>query len=160
MAAMTTAGLFSEADLRRAAGERSFGRGVGYLDAVGDLEFGADQVTATVYGTDAYEVVLDLDDGGVTGDCSCPHGQEGFFCKHLVAVGLTALGQAADVPAQRAAAAAKARSLESWLEGLSRDDLFTLVREQVRQDPGSAPPTGATGRCRWAGPGRCPGSGA
>src|ERR1035441_572467 len=105
---------------RRVAGERSFGRGLGYPDAVGDLEFGADQVTATVYGTDAYEVVLDLDDGGVTGDCSCPHGQEGFFCKHLVAVGLTALGQAADVPAQRAAAAAKARSLESWLEGLDR----------------------------------------
>ena len=73
---------------------------------------------------------------------------------------LAGLGQAADVPAQRTAAAAKARSLESWLEGLSRDDLFTLVREQVRQDPGSAPPTGATGRCRWAGPGRCPGSGA
>src|ERR1019366_3074549 len=154
MAVMTMAGLFGEADLRRVAGERSFGRGLGYLDAVGDLETGVDQVTATVYGTDAYEVVLDLDDGGVTGESSCPHGQEGFFCKHLVAVGLTVLGQAGDVPAQRVAAAAKARSLESWLEGLSRDDLFTLVREQVRQDSGSAPPTGATGRCRWARPGR------
>src|ERR1039457_2579033 len=136
MAVMTMAGLFGEADLRRVAGERSFGRGLGYLDAVGDLETGVDQVTATVYGTDAYEVVLDLDDGGVTGECSCPHGQEGFFCKHLVAVGLTVLGQAGDVPAQRVAAAAKARSLESWLEGLSRDDLLTLVREQVRADRG------------------------
>jgi SWIM zinc finger len=136
MAVMTMAGLFGEADLRRVAGERSFGRGLGYLDAVGDLETGVEQVTATVYGTDAYEVVLDLDDGGVTGECSCPHGQEGFFCKHLVAVGLTVLGQAGDVPAQRAAAAAKARSLESWLEGLSRDDLLTLVREQVREDRG------------------------
>ena len=136
MAVMTMAGLFGEADLRRVAGERSFGRGLGYLDAVGDLETGVDQVTATVYGTDAYEVVLDLDDGGVTGECSCPHGQEGFFCKHLVAVGLTVLGQAGDVPAQRVAAAAKARSLESWLEGLSRDDLLTLVREQVREDRG------------------------
>jgi uncharacterized Zn finger protein len=133
---MTMAGLFGEADLRRVAGERSFGRGLGYLDAVGDLEIGVDQVTATVYGTDAYEVVLDLDGGAVTGDCSCPHGQEGFFCKQLVAVGLTALRQAGDVPAQRAAAAAKARSLESWLDGLSRDDLLTLVREQVREDRG------------------------
>jgi len=78
-------------------GEKSFGRGLGYLDAVGDLEIGVDQVTATVYGTDACEVVLDLDDGALTGDCSCPHGQEGFFCKHLVAVGLTALRQAGDV---------------------------------------------------------------
>jgi len=134
MAAMTIASLFSEADLRQAAGERSFGRGVDYLDAVADLEIGEDEVTATVYGTDTYEVVLILDDGGVTGDCSCPHGRDGFFCKHLVAAGLIVLGQAGDVPAQQAAAAAKTRSLESWLEGLSRDDLLTLVREQVRQD--------------------------
>ena len=66
MAAMTMARLFGEADLQRVAGERSFGRGQSYLDAVGDLEIGVGQVTATVYGTDAYEVVLDLGDDGVT----------------------------------------------------------------------------------------------
>jgi uncharacterized Zn finger protein len=136
MAAMTMARLFGEADLQRVAGERSFSRGQGYLDAVGDLEIGVDQVTATVYGTDAYEVVLDLGDDGVTGECSCPHGREGFFCKHLVAVGLTVLGRCGDIPAQQAAAAAKALSLETWLDGLSRDDLLGLVREQVREDRG------------------------
>jgi uncharacterized Zn finger protein len=136
MAIVTMAALFSEADLRRAAGERSFGRGLDYLDAVDDLEIGVDQVTATVYGTDAYEIVLVLGDGGVSGECSCPHGQAGFFCKHLVAAGLTVLREAGDVPRQREAAAAKARSLESWLEGLSRDDLLTLVGEQVREDRG------------------------
>src|SRR6266446_6062877 len=131
MAAMTMARLFGEADLQRVAGERSFGSGQGYLDAVGDLEIGVDQVTAAVYGTDAYEVVLDLGDDGLTGGCSCPHGREGFFCQHLVAVGLTVLRHSGDVPAQQAAAAAKARSLETWLDGLSRDDLLGLVREQV-----------------------------
>jgi len=136
MAAMTMARLFGEADLQRVAGERSFGRGQGYLDAVGDLEIGVGQVTATVYGTDAYEVVLDLGDDGVTGECSCPHGRESFFCKHLVAVGLTVLARSGDVPAQQAAAAATARSLETWLDGLSRDDLLRLVREQVREDRG------------------------
>src|SRR6266851_5750061 len=136
MAIVTMVALFSEADLRRVAGERSFGRGLGYLDAVDDLEIGVDQVTATVYGTDAYEIVLVPGDGGITGDCSCPHGQAGFFCKHLVAAGLTVLRQAGDVPRRREAAAAKARSLESWLEGLSRDDLLTLVGEQVREDRG------------------------
>jgi hypothetical protein len=35
MAAMMMARLFGEADLQRVAGERSFGRGQGYLDAVG-----------------------------------------------------------------------------------------------------------------------------
>jgi uncharacterized Zn finger protein len=136
MAAMSMAWLFGKADLQRVAGERSFGRGQGYLDAVGDLEFGVGQITATVYGRDAYEVVLDLGDDGVTGECSCPHGREGFFCKHLVAVGLTVLARSGDVPAQQAAAAAKARSLETWLDGLSRDDLLRLVREQVREDRG------------------------
>ena len=136
MAAMTMARLFGEADLQRVAGERSFGRGQAYLDAVGDLEIGVGQVTATVYGSDAYEVVLDLGNDGVTGECSCPHGREGFFCKHLVAVGLTVLGRCGDVPAQQAAAAAKARSLETWLDGLSRDDLLGLVRDQVREDRG------------------------
>jgi uncharacterized Zn finger protein len=126
--------LFTEEDLRRAAGERSFGRGLGYLHAVGDLEIGVDRVTATVYGTDDYEVVLDLGGAGVTGECSCPFGQDGNFCKHLVAAGLTVLEQVSDVPAQQAAAAAKAEALESWLAGLSRDDLIALVREHARED--------------------------
>ncbi len=68
-------------------------------DAVEDLEIGVDQVTATVYGSDAYEIVLSLDAGSVTGECSCPHGQDGFFYKHLVAAGLTVaacLGAAPD----------------------------------------------------------------
>jgi len=127
--------LFSEADVRRAAGERSYDRGLDYVDAVADLEFYADEVTATVYGSDAYETVLMLDDGSVTGNCSCPYGQDGFFCKHLVATALAVLRQG-DIGQQRATAAAKARSLESWLEELSRDDLLALVREQLSEDRG------------------------
>ena len=125
---------FRETDLRHAAGDKSYGRGLEYLDAVRNLEIGAEQTTATVHGTDAYEVVLIPDGAGVTGECSCPHGQEGFFCKHLVAVGLTVQRQAEDLPQLRAAAAAKAQALDSWLDGLSRADLLTLVREQVRAD--------------------------
>ena len=125
---------FREADLRHAAGDKSYGRGLEYLDAVRNLEIGAEQITATVHGTDTYEVVLIPDGDGVTGECSCPYGQDGFFCKHLVAVGLTTLRQAEDLPQQRAAAEAKAQALASWLDGLSRADLLTLVREQVRAD--------------------------
>jgi uncharacterized Zn finger protein len=130
---MTLAGLFTEEDLRQAAGERSFDRGRGYLPAVAGLEIGVDQVTATVFGTDDYEVRLDLG-ASAAGDCSCPYGEEGNFCKHLVAVGLTVLGLARDLPAQRAAAEARAGVLEAWLAGLSRDDLLGLVRQQIRED--------------------------
>jgi hypothetical protein len=57
MAAMTMTRLFGEADLQRVARERSSGRGQGYLDAVGDLEIGVGQVTATVYGTGSCEAL-------------------------------------------------------------------------------------------------------
>jgi len=133
---MATAVSFTEADLRQAAGERSFGRGLGYLTAVGDLEIGPDEVTATVYGTDDYAVVLDLAGGGLSGGCSCPYGQDGFFCKHLVAVGLTVLRLGEALPARRAAAAAKAGALDAWLAGLSREDLLAVVRDQIAEDPG------------------------
>lgn len=125
---------FREADLLRVAGEKSYSRGLEYLGAVRNLEIGAEQVTATVHGTDAYEVVLILSGDDVTGECSCPYGQDGFFCKHLVAAGMTVLRQAADLPQQRAAAEARAQMLDSWLDGLSRADLLALVRERVRED--------------------------
>jgi uncharacterized Zn finger protein len=126
--------MFGEADLRRAADGKSFERGLGYLDAVDDLEIGADEVTATVYGSDDYEVVLTLDDDGVGGECSCPYGQDGFFCKHLVAVGLTVLRQAADLPRQRNEAVTRKQSLDEWLGGLSHEELIELLRERVAED--------------------------
>jgi len=125
---------FSEADLLHAAGERSYSRGLEYVDAVRNLQIGAGEITATVYGTDEYEIVLDLNVDGASGECSCPYGQEGFFCKHLVAAGLTVLRGGGDLPQQRAAAAAKAQVLDTWLDGLSRADLLALVHEQIRED--------------------------
>ncbi|MGW7818146.1 SWIM zinc finger family protein [Streptomyces puniciscabiei] len=127
---------FGEDDLRALAGARSFERGLGYLDAVNGLEVGESSVTAVVHGTDVYEVELTLGgDEGVSGWCDCPHGQEGNFCKHCVAVALTVLRRAKTIPRQRAAARARASGLETWLSALSRDELQALVREQITEDP-------------------------
>ncbi|MGI5399195.1 SWIM zinc finger family protein [Streptomyces sp. CA-135486] len=124
-----------EDDLRVLAGARSFERGLGYLDAVSGLEVGEGSVTAVVHGTDVYEVELTLGgDEGVSGSCDCPYGQEGNFCKHCVAVGLTVLRRAKTIPQQRAAARARASGLEAWLSALSRDELLALVREQIAED--------------------------
>ena len=160
---------FTEADLRTAAGRRSFERGLEYLDAVAGLETVGNQIIATVRGSEDYLVVLTL--GGsrpgsarLKGECDCPYGQEGFFCKHCVAVGLTvargaasargAAGRrgtagargaatsrgaagasaAANVPAQRARGRARRSDLESWLSSLSRDDLLALVVDQALED--------------------------
>ena len=48
-------------------------------------------ISATVYGSEPYEVVLSVEGHRLDGECSCPYGQEGHFCKHCVAVALVAL---------------------------------------------------------------------
>ncbi|MGW1091345.1 SWIM zinc finger family protein [Streptomyces sp. NPDC002596] len=126
---------FTEADLRALAGPRSFERGQGYLDAVTGLEVGDGWITATVHGTDAYEVELSLDEPeGLTGECDCPYGMDGNFCKHLVALGLTALARPESLPRQYARARSRVGDLDAWLAALSRDELLALVREQIAED--------------------------
>ncbi|WP_459248509.1 SWIM zinc finger family protein [Streptomyces youssoufiensis] len=126
---------FGEDDLRALSGARSFERGLEYLDAVSGLEVGDGSVAAEVRGIDVYEVELAFGpDQGVSGWCDCPYGQEGNFCKHCVAVGLTVLRREKTLPRQRAAARARASGLEAWLSALSRDDLLALVREQIAED--------------------------
>lgn len=136
----------TEADLRAAAGERSFERGIEYLDAVDDLAVLGDKVTASVRGTDEYIVVLNI--GGnapVSGACDCPYGKEGFFCKHCVAVGLAYLrtrstarrkARTTASAASAASSAAKPRSggVQSWLNSLGREDLLLLVLDQLVED--------------------------
>ncbi|MER6105172.1 hypothetical protein ABT115_23360 [Streptomyces sp. NPDC001832] len=126
---------FTKADLRALAGPRSFERGLGYLDAVTALEVEDGSITATVHGTDAYEVELSLDGPeGLNGECDCPYGMDGNFCKHLVALGLTALARSESVPEQRTRARNRAQDLDAWLAALSRDELLALVREQIAED--------------------------
>lgn len=137
MDAVTHALGFTEEDLRRLAGARSFERGVCYVSAVSRLEIGDETITATVDGSDAYEVELTEDEEGrLSGWCDCPYGQEGNFCKHCVAVGLAVLGQAESVPQQRSPAASRTRLLDDWLESRTREELAALVREQLAGDRG------------------------
>ncbi|MCX5203130.1 hypothetical protein OG897_16940 [Streptomyces sp. NBC_00237] len=126
---------FSEDDLRRLSGHRSFVRGQGYRDAVSCLEVEDGWFSARVQGTEDYAVEIAVDGAGaLSGACDCPYGQEGNFCKHCVAVGLAVLTRASDVPLQRSAAASRAKGLAQWLDSLPREELLALVREQVERD--------------------------
>ncbi|GAA1070118.1 MULTISPECIES: SWIM zinc finger family protein [Kitasatospora] len=134
---MTSASAFTEDDLRSLAGPRSFERGLGYQDAVEEFEVSGGRFTATVYGSDAYEVVLRLDgEHGLSGECDCPYGLDGNFCKHCVAVGLVVLGLGAELPRLRADSESLVGSLESWLESRSQEELLALVRELIDEDRG------------------------
>jgi hypothetical protein len=144
----------TEAALRAAAGEQSFERGVSYLDAVTGLETVGNQVIATVHGTGDYLVVLTLGEAaarrGLRGECGCPYGQEGFFCKHCVAVGLAVMrnargsarrGQARESSNVRRRSGGpadegrnRAGDLSFWLNSLSREELLAIVCDQVIED--------------------------
>jgi uncharacterized Zn finger protein len=131
---------FTEEDLRRAAGPASYARGLGYLERVENLEIDGSGATATVFGTDAYQVRLRFGDAGrgVRGECSCPFGAEGNFCKHCVATGLAALKRG-DFLAGRTQASSAAEpesgSLVSWLTSLSRDELLTELLQLLVDEP-------------------------
>ncbi|MEV0531084.1 hypothetical protein [Kitasatospora sp. NPDC050463] len=132
---MTSSAGFTEDDLSGLAGPRSFERGLGYRDAVAELDVGAQRFTAVVSGTEAYEVVLEVDEEyGLSGECDCPYGLDGNFCKHCVAVGLVVLEKWHELPRLKAEGRARAGALASWLDSRSREDLLLLVRELMDGD--------------------------
>src|SRR5581483_11703159 len=91
---------------------------------VADLEIAASEITARVRGGEEYRVCLRPDQRELRGDCTCPYGREGFFCKHCVAVGLAVLEMEKELPQLLEEARAEWRTLESWLGTLSREELL------------------------------------
>jgi uncharacterized Zn finger protein len=116
---------FSEVDLRVAAGAKSFERGRELISAVSGLRTTAEGVRAAVHGSAVYDVFLGPASPGLVGECSCPFGSAGNFCKHCVAVGLVVLAreQAAGV------------DLRPYLGSLPADELAELVNELASADP-------------------------
>ncbi len=130
---------FTEDDLQRAAGPASYARGLSYLNEVADLEIADTWIAATVFGTETYEVRLSFGPGvsEVLGECSCPFGAEGNFCKHCVAVGLAALksdNPAPDSGGCTASARLEWQSLVTWLTSLTKDELLAALLELAADD--------------------------
>lgn len=69
----------------------SWKRGVDYYEQGKVILLFEDKgkITAKVRGYRTYKVKLWEEDGQLDGSCSCPMGDEGVFCKHCVAAGLT-----------------------------------------------------------------------
>ena len=129
---------FSDADLRRLAGDRSYERAVGYLDAVDVFDELPDGVRAVVSGSEPYRVRLSGRGGRLAGDCDCPHGRDGAFCKHCVAVGLVLL--AANTDSETVAPARKRGrrepvDLRAALESMDHAKLIDLLIELAAANP-------------------------
>jgi uncharacterized Zn finger protein len=126
---------FTKDDLKAAAGAKSFERGLDYVRDVEDLEVASTQVTAWVYGSSKYRVCLTFGDEELSGSCTCPYGQEGFFCKHCVAVGLAVLETGEDLPVLIEATRAERHALESWLESQSKEELLAELLGLLDEEP-------------------------
>jgi uncharacterized Zn finger protein len=74
--------------VQRLASGTSFQRGEDYATGgrVRSLVVRQDALTATVAGSAEYAVRLEVRDGALQHQCSCPVGTDGEFCKHCVAV--------------------------------------------------------------------------
>lgn len=78
------------------AGNRFFDRGYRYFikKNVENLKVTNYKISATVSGSYKYDTEIELsEDGDILYDCTCPIGQGGSFCKHLVATGLAVLNE-------------------------------------------------------------------
>jgi len=86
--------LLEDDSLHQLAGEGAFTRGEKYAqeNRASVDEISARQITGQVRGSTRYTVTLLLNRKRLSGDCNCPAAAEGDFCKHQVALAITARG--------------------------------------------------------------------
>jgi uncharacterized Zn finger protein len=132
--------LVTRLKLRQLAGAKSFERGADYF-AAGQVVSLAEQdgkLTATVQGTDKYQVTLFADGNALASECTCPMGVEGAFCRHCVAVGLAWLANGAEGPRTRKKSAATPVTLEdarAWLAQQDKSKLVEIILDRAATDP-------------------------
>ncbi len=100
---MTRTSSLSDAVLRDIAGATVFARGQAYLaeERVTIRKSNATEVAADVSGTDDYRTRLWFEAGELHSTCSCPHADEGAFCKHMVATALAWRDSLGAAPAEK-----------------------------------------------------------
>jgi uncharacterized Zn finger protein len=143
--------------LLRLAGPRSFVRGEAYLarGRVRSLHDDGPVLAGVVEGSEPYRVELRRDDDGtMVAACTCPHGADGRFCKHAVAVALAGLeGALVDGAAPAAAdAPASEEGLRGWLERQPHGTLVDLLAEAASASPALREGLDARRRADAAGP--------
>ncbi len=124
---------FDVETLRTLTGDRAFARGRDYHKAgqVTILSLEADRVLARVEGSETYRSVLTGKAKRIGGECTCPAFEDYGFCKHLVAVGLTANDAAS---AGVAPSASPMDRIRRHLRGLDTDTLVAMLTDLAERD--------------------------
>ncbi len=118
--------------LLRLAGPRAFVRGEAYLTdgRVRSLHEDGSVLAGVVEGSEAYRVEVHRDARGraeLVAACTCPHGADGRFCKHAVAVALAGL--------EERETRTDEGGLRGWLERQRHGLLVELLAEAAEEDP-------------------------
>lgn len=95
------ANILHQDTIRRLSTDGAFERGKAYFQEgrVVELARKDGSVVAKVKGTESYEVRIWMHEDSLAYACSCPMGQERWFCKHAVAVALAFVGSIAGLAA-------------------------------------------------------------
>lgn len=123
--------------LMKEAGTLYFGRGEEYFDMgmVEAVHLRDSTIQGTVSGTHVYRTQIELADGRAAGICTCPLGDKGRFCKHLVATGLAFIDQ--EQNAGSSAGKNKTVTLKDVEDYLAKQDVSELagiILEHASQD--------------------------
>lgn len=132
----TLADLVSESSLETLAGERYFERGLAYFrDGTVDLLHADErEIAGNVLGTESYGVRLWLKRGLLNWACTCPLGEQGEFCKHLVATGLTWLAEQSRNPGSYESP--ELRMIRTYLDQSDQRTLAQILLSRATQDDG------------------------
>ena len=131
---ITLTDLLTQSDLKRLAGSVYYQRGVEYFEsnAVELRSFDTQEITARVEGSETYSVSLKARRETLDWSCSCPLGDEGEFCKHLVATGLAWLAQGRTKGA--AYESPDLAAIRKFIERSDKHTLGELLLKQAAQD--------------------------
>lgn len=121
----------SEETLLTVAGDTIFARGEDYVRYVRGLRTTATKASASIQAKRVYTVELDWSGPSLHGWCTCAHHDEGYFCKHLVAVGLAAI-DSGRVPGNETADDA----IEAAVRSMDIDELRDFVVSLAQRDSG------------------------
>ncbi|MBF0247222.1 MAG: SWIM zinc finger family protein [Alphaproteobacteria bacterium] len=124
---------FDPEALHRLAGDKVFVRGQTYHQdgRVDILDHGPDRVVARVGGSEIYRATLTGKGARIGGECSCPAFADWGFCKHLVAVALTA-NEDGGAPTQESAL----ERIRRHLKGKGVDALADMLLDLAERDDG------------------------
>jgi uncharacterized Zn finger protein len=132
----TATASFTPAVLRQATTAKYYRRGEEYFecDLVKSLKEKDGKIYATVHGGQPYKTTLWLEDGMAGGQCSCPLGREGEFCKHLVATGLTWIEAQASGDTRQEQKTIQPADIEAWLQKQPPENLVETIMTQAMSD--------------------------